>query len=297
MIISAVIVTFNPDLLVLNRVIESLSSQVNKVLIIDNGSSVEFHDFDHMYDELLTVVMLKKNMGIGYAQNIGIKEAIKKNYDFVLLMDQDSVPDKEMCKALLDTYNELSVLGYEKISIIGPTTIDSTNKSPHPHSRLRWFGMQRNPCSKNDKAVISDNLIASGSLIKITTLVNVGLMDEKLFIDRVDTEWLLRAKSMGYKSWGSCNAFLIHSLGEHRMKIWLFHQRNIAFHKPFRYYYIYRNSILLIKRRYIPFSWKIDESLRLLKIFFFMIFFHKERFIVFKMVSRGVFHGFLGRTG
>ena len=36
--IAAILVTFNPDLTTFNKVINSISEQVNKIIIIDNGS-------------------------------------------------------------------------------------------------------------------------------------------------------------------------------------------------------------------------------------------------------------------
>jgi rhamnosyltransferase len=295
--ITAIVITYNPNLNVLRKVIESLSCQVGNVTIVDNGSTIKFGEWSDGIGINLSMIALEKNRGIGFAQNVGIKDAQNRGDEFVLLMDQDSIPDSHMCDELLKTYYDLTFLQHEKVSAVGPTTKDSVNGSFHHHSRLTLFGLQRNPCKKDKHAVISDNLIASGSLINLSLLQEIGLMDEGLFIDRVDTEWLLRARSMGYQSWGCCRAFMSHSLGEHRMRIWLFRWRNIAFHKPFRYYYIYRNSSLLIKRKYIPTCWKIDELLRLLKIAVFMLIFHRDRFYVFKMMARGIADGLRNHIG
>lgn len=297
MTITAIVITYNPNLNVLRKVIETLYCQVDNITIVDNGSKINFGDWSDGMGINLNIIALEKNMGIGFAQNVGIKDAQNRDDEFVLLMDQDSIPGSHMCDELLKTYYDLTFLHQEKVSAIGPTTKDSVNGSLHHHSRLTLFGSQRNPCKKDKNAVISDNLIASGSLIKLSLLQKIGLMDEGLFIDRVDTEWLLRARSMGYQSWGCCRAFMFHSLGEHRMRIWLFRWRNIAFHKPFRYYYIYRNSCLLMKRKYIPVYWKMDELLRLLKITIFMFVFHYNRFSVFKMMARGIVDGLRDNIG
>ena len=61
-------------------------------------------------------------------------------------------------------------------------------------------------------------------------------MEEALFIDQVDTEWCLRARSMGYRVFGACGAILEHRLGEAYYRIWFGRWRQLPRHKPFRYY-------------------------------------------------------------
>jgi len=50
----------------------------------------------------------------------------------------------------------------------------------------------------------TDMLIASGCLIPADVLRDVGLMDDALFIDHVDTDWCMRARARGYRLLGVC---------------------------------------------------------------------------------------------
>ena len=43
-------------------------------------------------------------------------------------------------------------------------------------------------------------LISSGCLIPLSAIDTIGEMDEELFIDHVDTDWFLRAKSLAHES-------------------------------------------------------------------------------------------------
>jgi len=62
----------------------------------------------------------------------------------------------------------------------------------------------------------TDYVVSSGALIPLAVLDQVGMMDESLFIDYVDSEWGLRAKSRGHLSFGICAAQMVHCLGMSR---------------------------------------------------------------------------------
>ena len=122
-------------------------------------------------------------------------------------------------------------------------------------------------------------------------------MDDRLFIDHVDTEWFLRAKSMGFQAIGACHAIMTHNLGETRKRFWLFRWRAIPKHAPFRYYYIFRNSMLLLRRGYVDQGWRRCELLRLLKLFFVFGMFMAPRIKHVKMMMFGIRDGLRGRYG
>jgi len=65
-----------------------------------------------------------------------------------------------------------------------------------------------------------DFLLSSGSLVPLDVIDKVGGMEEELFIDQVDTEWCLRARSMGYRVFGAFGAILEHRLGEAHARAW-----------------------------------------------------------------------------
>ena len=59
-----------------------------------------------------------------------------------------------------------------------------------------------------------DLLISSGLLIRSVVLHDVGLVEAGLFIDGVDSEWCLRAKSHDYSMFGVAYARMEHDLGD-----------------------------------------------------------------------------------
>ena len=81
------------------------------------------------------------------------------------------------------------------------------------------------------------------------------------------------------------------------MRVWLGRWRYLPVHKPFRYYYVYRNSLLLWRRDYPSRRWKHTDMLRLAKMFFVFAFFTGQRLSNMAMMFRGIRDGLSGKTG
>ena len=211
-------------------------------------------------------------------------------------MDQDSVPRDGMVARLLHWDATLRARGVH-LAAIGPRFADPQSGHLSQHVRFARWHVGRVECSASDGPVRVDYLITSGSLIALDVLDRVGLMDEGLFIDHVDTEWVQRAHSLGLQAYGACDAVMEHDLGEFRRRIWLFRWREVPVHKPYRYYYIVRNSVALYRRAYMPWAWIRVDAMRLLQIVVFMTVFHPARWRVLGMIGRGIRDGLRRREG
>ena len=90
--ISAVYVTYNPDLDVLNSSITSIMHQVEKVIVVDN-SPVPFETIKIKDSEKCIFIPLQDNIGIAAAQNIGITKSLD-GVEYLILSDLDTIyPD------------------------------------------------------------------------------------------------------------------------------------------------------------------------------------------------------------
>lgn len=287
----AVVVSYEPNLAHLSRMLTALASQTDHVVIVDNGSRQDVGGFlSAMNDLRLHFLPLGKNLGIAAAHNAGISWAKERGSMYVLLMDQDSVPDPGMVRGLLSAHEMLESAG-NKVAAVGPRFRDSDSGRLADHVKFGKFRVERVLCPQSQRFVEVDFLISSGSLIRIETLNAVGGMDETLFIDQVDTEWVLRARAKGYRTWGHCDAVMTHSLGETRRRVWLGRWREVPIHKPFRYYYIFRNSLLLQRRDSPCREWRRVDSIRLLQLALFILLFHPHRLKALRMMWRGLWSG------
>lgn len=100
--ITAIIVTFNPDLTIFGEILERIASQVDSVLLVDNASdNAALLSKTIMLRENVSPVFLDDNIGLAAAQNLAISKIIDKT-NFIILFDQDSLIQDNLIKSLLD---------------------------------------------------------------------------------------------------------------------------------------------------------------------------------------------------
>ena len=296
--IIAVIVTFHPELNHLDKLINELKSQVDQIVVVDNGSGNEFLEHTKIQSALpenvkVKILYLGENFGIAIAQNKGIEWARSQNAKYVILFDQDSLPHKGMVTKLEGAAEEMRASGC-KVASVGPRYVDDRQDNPPPFIRVSGLHQIRCQCENADSIVEVDYLIASGCLIPLDSLNVVGFMKDELFIDFVDIEWGLRAKSKGFQNFGVCSAIMNHSLGGEPINIF---GRKIASHSPLRHYYHFRNAIWLCRQSWLPINWKIVSIKGLVLKFVVYGTLPKPSWSQFKMMLLGIWHGLTGKMG
>ncbi|WP_104107142.1 glycosyltransferase [Nocardioides sp. 616] len=181
------------------------------------------------------VVELGVNRGIGAALNAGI-EVLRSSVEdlgHVLTLDQDSVVPDGYVEALLEAQRHAVAHGV-RVAMVAPESVDSV-------ARLRAGRRRR------DGVVIGDEPIQSGLLVPVSTLDDLGTFDETLFIDGVDTDFYLRARTAGRHCVLAIGTRLEHRLGR---AITVAGGRELPFpvSADFRYHYQCRNTLLLLRR-------------------------------------------------
>lgn len=296
--LAAVIVTYEPSVETLSDQLKRLDGQVELALIIDNGS--------HACADVAEVVSafgfarfigVPENRGLGWAQNEGLRRVLDMGAQAVLILDQDSLPRAGMVAALYRALKEQRDRGI-RIAAVGSRYLGSDLGHPSYFVQFARLNFRRCYCAEGQKELIpADMLISSGALFSREALEAVGLMEADLFIDHLDTEWFLRAGAKDWRSFGVCDALMDHGLGERTTRFWLGRWRYLPVHRPFRYYYIYRNSVLLWRRDYPSKRWKRTDVLRLTKMFLIFALFAGKRLENARMMIRGVRDGLRGKTG
>lgn len=294
MFIVSVIVLYNPDVLILRRLVDGLLDQVSRILLIDNGSKnfsdvcTCFHNF-----EKLDIIPLGENFGIAKAHNVGIEAAKKMDASHVLIFDQDSYAPPELVEELVVAETNL-LLAKKNVAAVGPAFYDSRTKNNYPFSLIDGFFLRKIYSKSADEPVRTSFLISSGSLIRISVLDVVGFMKEDFFIDYVDIEWGLRAAFRGFESFGIPKAIMEHSVGDERLN---FFGREISVHSPLRRYYLARNGVFMMKLPYVPWRYRVRELMYSVSRAFVFICLVGDKFEYLKYISKGWWHGLLGKSG
>ena len=303
----AVVVTYKPNKGELLTLLQALRPQVDGLVIVDNGSGTpEFlYDLAANFDGRL--ILLEENQGIACAQNLGIALALEQGFDAVLLSDQDSIPAPDMAKKLAETLTHanapdpffpvaadllpgLTSEASRPIAAVGPVPVDERGsaESALVYSFTTW-GPKRRSIPKEGELLEVPFVLASGCLIPKEALLDVGPMNESLFIDHVDLAWCLRALAKGFRIVVDGSAKLTHSLGEE--KAVLPTGREIHVQSPARNYYMVRNTLWLMRAPFMPTLWKLGYLPYLTKYLGFYSLMSLRQPSRFKKLCRGLRDG------
>jgi rhamnosyltransferase len=238
--IFSVVVLYNPSFDNIANLCK-ISELSTKLFIIDN--SLTATNLESINNQT-SIIYIKNdsNIGLAKALNIGINFCLDdQNCTHIALFDQDSEPDSEMFTKMINSL----IYCKENIVAVCPEIVDIKNLS---HTKI-------------PSVQTVDIAITSGTLFSRNAFKVVGLMDETFFIDYIDYEWCLRAKSKNFKILKVKDAILFHNMGDKTFNFF-----GIA--KPLhtnrtRHYYIIRNQLIFISRQYIPLNYKVIHFFKL----------------------------------
>lgn len=297
---AAVIVTFNPDTRILDRMFAVLDSAGASVIVVDNASSASI--VAYLKDKGKTMscfqlIAFGTNRGIAAAQNAGMLEALGHGAEFVLLLDHDSVPAVDQLNALVRLAGKLSAEGI-KLAAVGARLVDPRTGHEYGFARMEYWRWRVLRCGCSDGRIIPCEFInSSGSLISMKAWQDIGPFRDEFFIDHVETDWYMRARARGYRCFGLCLGELEHTMGDDNCRFWFFGWRVMPRRSPRRHYTIVRNALWLYRDSYVPLSWKINNVLKLIFTAFYFSLFDRERGQQFHNILRGVLDGIKGSPG
>lgn len=289
----AIIVCYNSEVKNLVALFTALLPQVASAIVVNNSFSSVISTLIADWENI-ECLQMSDNVGIAAAQNIGVERAEKMGADFVLFLDQDSIPSYSMVAELLDAIRRTE----GSVAAAGPAIIDRRTRQPYyfireykSHPR-KWV-----PTIEKKGALIEVAILASsGSLVPLNILKKIGGMRAYYFIDHVDTEWCFRARAAGCKLIGVPHSTLEHQFGDAVKEIWLFGRRRIIYHAPLRNYYDVRNTLLMFKEVTMSIHWKIYFIQRLFRLGYFVVF-DRERLLRIRLIALGLFHGIKSISG
>ena len=264
-----IIVTYNPD----NRLSESVSSIENifdNIVIVDNNSTADIRAL--VNNRNLYLIKNEENFGIAKALNIGADYAINKAAEWILMLDQDTIPRHdilEIFKSIYSQYNFKNRIGQIGLSI------------PQLYTKNIPF-----------KEV--NVLITSGTLLSLRIFKEVGSFREDFFIDSVDFEYSLRIRKKGYVNLQSPEFGIDHQIGNTRVKKIWFLTISSSNHSPLRRYYMARNHSILSIQYFFSFPiWILKKNLVMVQILLQMIIVDDQKFLKIKNTFNGFVAGIL----
>lgn len=284
--ITSIIVIFNHNTLILNKLLQSLNIQVNAVVICNNNeTTLNKKDFVRLKIPL-TILNFGENIGIASAQNRGIICALKSSTDAIITFDQDSYISSDFVMKITASYNYLIDNSFS-VGLIGPLDVDPKDNNP------------RKPLLPNpyiNKTLIrgTSSTLSSGSFIPRSSFEKVGFFLDELFIDSVDIEFCWRLKKHNLRVFIDDSILMPHHLGSQTLSLL---GLRLIISSKLRYYYQFRNVIYLLLYKSPPFYWSLNMLLKLfIKLFLYPTFVIKDN-KVFGLMIKGIYHGIIKKLG
>ena len=242
----------------------------------------------------IIIIKNEKNYGFADGNNIGMRYALKNlNPDYVLLLNNDTVVDKAFLGELVKVAES-----DEKIGIVGPKVYyyDCAGRTDVIYfagaELVLWkggdkrYGFNEIDQGKWDEIREVNVIEGTCTLIKNELFKEVGLLDEKFFGYREDTDFCMRATKEGFKLLYAPNARIWHKVAA---------SFGLGRNNPFKVYLMVRNRFLFIKKN----ASKKDIYKFLLYFLFYEFWFssgvwliYHKNFKVFLAFLRGAKDGF-----
>ena len=273
--VAAIIVSYNPDSNLFDS-INLLLNQVEKVIIVDNGSKEKYVKYiKSINEDKIEIILNKENLGVATALNIGVRKALENGYEWILTMDQDSKASPDMVIKMFNVYNSINREERKDILSIFPNFVDERIQSIEENSNMNSY-----------EYVDAD--ITSGNLLRKEVFEKVGFFDDSLFIDLVDTDFCMRLNEKGIKMIKIRDAVLYHSLGESKTIKGILGSFNTSNHSALRRYYMTRNRFYIWEKYKGLNSFTLNRDKKLFKKEFVKIILgEKDKVNKIKMVLRG----------
>jgi rhamnosyltransferase len=288
--VAAVIAAYSPPETLLETV-RALLVQVPHVVVVDDGSPADLAGlYTRLAGEGAVIIRQPANLGIAAALNAGLKLA-ETNWEptFFLTLDQDSVITDGYVERALRTHADARKAGID----VG--VVCAASYSGHPVPTMSGTG----------PFVNAFDPMQSGFVIPRSTVDRIGRFDEGLFIDGVDSEYTMRARSAGLSVLVGAGCDIAHDLGQRQPGMLLGRPvrlggREISYnyHSPARVYYISRNGTILTLRYALKSpGWTAKRLVEELKAHVLRFSFSPGRSKLLRAAARGFVDGVRGVTG
>jgi len=246
-----------------------------EIILVDNNSQGnEYQILKEKYKGFVNW-FIKNDYNLGFAggNNSGIQIALKNNFDYILLLNNDTVVEPDFLNKLVENGEK-----NKNIGILTPKIIYYSNKNliwsaGGYISKIKASGF---PYGLNKSVKSNDRerfcTFASGCCLLIKTEVfnNIGLLDDLYFLYLEDTDFCFRAIKNGYKILYIPSSIIYHKVNTSTTKENLllplyysirnrlyFARKNLGF-----YYYLALNYIISASLIKIIFSKKKKEKLK-----------------------------------
>lgn len=198
-----------------------------QIVVVDNASKNNFKADKKYQNFKLKIIRSEENLGFAGGQNMGIKYGLENGADYILVLNNDVILDKDLIVELLKAFQEKKDCGIvsPKIYFAKGHEFHKNRYSESELGKVIWYAGGKmdwknvlashrgvDEVDKGQYEKLEQTDFASGCcmMIKKEVLEKVGLFDEKYFLYYEDNDLSQRAKKAGFKVFYQPKAILWH---------------------------------------------------------------------------------------
>ena len=275
--------------------IESILNSTNsnfKIILVDNESdNKKVKNFK--YRNEIKIIQNKKNEGFSKANNIGIDYALKNNYDYTILINNDTIVEKNLIEVLLKTAQA------KNFSVVQPLILKYNGKEIwNAGGRINYFfgnfiTRKKVGNSLNSSQELTEWLTGCCCLFKTKIFKEIGKLDESFFAYYEDVDFSLRLKKHGYKIGFTSKTQIYHYESFSSIS----NNSKGGKLSPYVHYLNIRNHILILKKHSDLFNSFGTRLYQIFKIISYSIYFiFRLRFTKLNMVYKGLLDSYKIKT-
>ncbi len=178
------------------RSLANINYANHRIIVIDNGSTDDSFKRLKRSSPKVKLIRSQENLGFAGGNNVGIRYSLGNKADYVLLLNNDTVVDKDFLEPLVQ-FLETD----PKFGIVGPLIYDY-----HVKDKLWWAGgkfdfwLNFHPETEMSQSETKIVTFQSGCamLIKKEVFEKVGFLDEDYFLYYEDADFCFSAKRVGF---------------------------------------------------------------------------------------------------
>ena len=221
------------------KCIDSVKKSVTdelEIILVDNASN------DGIKDKIgsgIKFIQNQNNRGYSGGNNVGIKKALEDGVEYVLILNPDTIIDKDCIKNLLEGMER------NQVQIVGPKIYFSNSKKIWYVGGImdlenvigKHRGVDEEDRGQYDKEMKTDFVSGAAIMIKKEVFKKIGFFDERYFLYYEDSDFCYRAGQEGFKIMYLPKAVVYHE-----------NAKSTGLGSPLQDYYITRNRMLFASK-------------------------------------------------
>lgn len=218
------------------------------VVLVDNASTDGTAAAVAAAFPSVELVRVEENQGAAGGYNLGMRWALDRGYDFLLILNNDIEVHPGLLRELLVVAEH-----QPKVGAVGPKVLYYGNRDriwsaggriSFREAVTRERGLGELDCGQYDRDEAVDYINGCGLLIRRQALLDAGLWDTIFHLSVEDADWCVRLRRSGWSVWYA-----------HRAVLWHMVAFTTGVYRPAKTFHTARSTAIFVRRYGNAINW------------------------------------------